>query len=60
MYGIADTITTQSYIKLDTPCVNKVNKHQGTQVILPDASPVKVTHKSELSLSPLLSIRAKT
>ena len=60
MYGIADTGATQKYIKLDTPCINKVKTTQGLRVILPDGSLMQATEKAELNLSPLLSTRAKT
>ena len=35
-YGIADTGATQNYIKVDTPCSNKVKTSEGLQVIIPD------------------------
>ena len=58
-YGIADTGDTQNYIKLDTPCSNKVKNSQGPQVILPYGSLTQATHKAELKISPLLSTRSK-
>ena len=59
-YGIADTDATKEYIKVDTPCINKVKTHQGTQAILPDGRLMQTTHKAKLNLSPLLSTRSKT
>ena len=52
--GIADTCTTQNYIKLDTPWENKAKTKQGPQVLLQYGSLVQETHISELKLSPLL------
>ena len=60
MYGIEYTSATQNYIKVDTPCVNKIKIQQGPRVILPDGSLVQAIHKVELHLSPLLSTGAKT
>ena len=59
-YGIADTGATQNYIKVYTPCSDKVKTRQGSQVILPDVSLVQATHKAGLNLIPLVSTRAKT
>ena len=58
-YGIADTSATQNYIKVGTPCSNKVKTSQGPRVVLPDGSIMQATHKTELNLSPLLSTRSK-
>ena len=45
-YGIAYTGATRNYIKVDTPCSNKVKRTQVMQVILPDGSLMQATHKA--------------
>ena len=60
MYNIADTSTMQNYIKVYIPCENTVKTTQGPQVLLSDGSIMPATHKAELNLGPLLSIRSKT
>ena len=58
-YGIADTGATQNFIKVNTPCSNKVKTTPGPRFILLDGSLMHGTHKAELNLSPLLPTRAK-
>ena len=58
--GIVDTGETKNYIKVYTPCANKVKKMQGLQAILPDESLMQATHMVEINLSPLLSTISKT
>ena len=60
MYGISDTGATQNYIKVDTPCENKVNTTQGPQVLLPYGSLMQAIHRAELNIRPLFSTRSKT
>ena len=57
-YGISDTGDTQNYIKVDTPCRNRIKTSQGTRVILPDGRIMQATYKAILKISPLLLTRA--
>ena len=59
-YSIADTGTTQNYIKVDTPCKNKFKTTQGPRVILPYGSLIQSTHKAQHHLIPLPSTSSKT
>ena len=60
MYRIVDTVATQNYIKVYTPCENKSNTIQGPRVILPYGRLIQAAHRAEINLIPLLSKRAKT
>ena len=54
-YGIADTGSTQKYIRLNTPCSNNKKISNSPQVILPDGSIMQATHRALLNLNPLLN-----